>query len=215
MVTGTPVSELALFSPTEDPPGSGRWVLGSVVRGHTSYLGDLIISIAPFFGCTAAMIFTIVVLVPGFTIPPFPCSELSYFNLSSIANAEVFLFTYFGTYFRYLLDFIFTLNWLDFRTYVFIILTLSIAPGIAPSTTDLRQFFSALGILAFFLVPLALFFHLCGIPLISLTQQQMGNYLITLSSYLGMASVICLGGFIVIFLVDFVLSLGKGQGESE
>lgn len=207
MITGTPVAELALFRPTEDPPGSGRWVLGHVVRGSTSYLADLIISISPFFGCTAALIFVIVVCIPGFNLPPFPCDDLSYFKLYTVADVIFFLFTYLSTYFTYLIHFLFYLNWLDIRTYVFIILTFSISPGIAPSSTDLKQFFTALGVIVIILIPFATIFHLFGIPLISLTQDQMGNVLIKISSYLGMATVICLGSLIFFFYVDLVLSI--------
>jgi hypothetical protein len=214
MVTGTPVAELALFSPREEPPGSGRWVLGEVVRGSASYLANMIISIAPFFGCTAAMIFVIVVMIPGFKVPPFPMSDLSYFKLYTIADAFIFLYAYCATYVTYLINFVISLNWLDLRTYIFIMITFTIAPGIAPSSTDLKHFFSALGVVMLFLIPLALIFHLCGVPLISLTRSQMGNMLIVLSSYLGMATIICLGGLILFSFIDFIASFWH-SGEEE
>jgi hypothetical protein len=209
IVSGTPIGEVKLFSPTEDPPGSGRWVLGEVARGSSSYLGNLVISIAPFFGCTAALIFALRVLVPGNVIPPFPYSDLSHLKLYTLGDAVVFLFTYCGTYFSYLINFVVSLNLLDWRTYIFLILTFSIAPGIAPSPSDFKQFWSALGVCILFLIPLAFIFDICGVPIISVTQKQWGNGIIALSSYLGVATMICLGGVLLFFLIDVAKAMAK------
>jgi hypothetical protein len=209
--TGTPVADMKLFSPTEDPPGSGRWVLGEVTRGTGSYLGNLIISIAPFFGCTAALIFALQILIPGNVIPPFPYRDLSHLTLFTLGDAVSFLFIYCGTYISYLVDFILSLNPLDLRTYLFVLLTFTIAPGIAPSPSDFKHFWSALGVCILFLIPLAFIFHLFGVPFISLTQKQWGNTLIEISSYLGMATIICLGGVLLFLLIDFLKALAKEE----
>ncbi len=209
IVAGTSIGEVHLFSPREDPPGSGRWVLGEVVRGKTSYLGEMVISIAPFFGCTAAFILAIKVLLPGSTIPSFPYTDLTYIKLNSFSGAFSFLFTYTITYISYLADFILSLNLLDIRTWLFILFTLSIAPGITPSSTDYQHFFPALAVTMLLLMPVIVIFHLCGFPFISITQKEWGNALIDLSTYIGMATLICLGGVIIFLIADGVKSLAQ------
>jgi len=207
IVAGTSIGEVKLFSPREDPPGSGRWVLGEVMRGRTGYLGEMVISIAPFFGCTAALILAIKILLPGSTIPPFPYADLSYIRIDSIPGAFSFLFTYVTTYITYLVDFTVSLNYLDIRTYLFITLTLSIAPGITPSSTDYQHFFPALAVTMLLLVPVIVIFHLCGFPFVSATQKEWGNALIDLSTYIGMATIICLGGVVIFLIIDGIISL--------
>jgi|GEM_PF-1779787 len=209
IVAGTSIGEVSLFSPREDPPGSGRWVLGQVVRGKTSYLGEMVISFAPFFGCTAALIVAIKVLLPGSTIPSFPYSDLTHIKLTSVSGAFSFLFTYIATYITYLVDFTVSLNLLDLRTYLFILITLSIAPGITPSATDYEHFFSALAVTMLLLLPVTVIFHLCGFPFLSISQKEWGNALIDLSTYIGMATIICLLGVIIFLIADGVKSLAQ------
>jgi hypothetical protein len=206
--TGTPVGEVSLFNPREDPPGSGRWVLGEVVRGNASYLGSMIISIAPFFGCTFLLFLVTTFLVPGFVIPPFPFGDLAHFRLNSIPGAFSFFFSYLGTYYFYLLDFMMTLNWADWRTYVFALVTLSIAPGLSPSSTDFKHFFPALGVTALLLVPVFALFHWCGYPVVSMTQKSAGALFVDISAYLGVSMMITMGGCIVLtlmYLVKFIV----------
>jgi len=132
--TRTGLGEIRLFSPHEEPPGSGRWVLGYVQHETPSALSSVLISLAPLFGCTVCLACLTRWLLPGLEPLSVPSQGLASGDLLRTLGA------YGGAYLDSLGLFLRSLDWLDLRTWLLLYLLLALTPGAAPSGEDMRHF---------------------------------------------------------------------------
>ncbi|MFA5135421.1 MAG: hypothetical protein WC505_06585 [Patescibacteria group bacterium] len=145
LATFTRVRRVRLFYPSGDS-------LGFVEHDRTGNpLKKVVISIAPLFGVTAAMLLLAWALLPDLYHSSLSTVQAAVVDFSSFASFFRFTVQYFSQFWDTVSSLVQAFNWDSWQTYVFIYLMLSLSSHAAPSREDLSHTFSGLlGIAALF-----------------------------------------------------------------
>ncbi len=144
LITFTRVKQVELFKPQRQ---GGKIILGQVSHENTKNpIKKIIISLAPFFGVSATIWFFVWLLLPaGHLLGPINLIQASSSGFSSFGQS---ILGFLNQYRNYFLSLVASLDFKDWRIYLFIYLMLSLGSQAAPSRTDLKHTFNGLVVLS-------------------------------------------------------------------
>jgi hypothetical protein len=133
-----------------------------VIRKRSNVVGNVVSSLAPLLGGVLVLWLTAIYIIPGFEAPAIEPPQLDLEGAADLGTVLRESVDYLGRFVQSAYEGLPDLQWDNWRTYMGFYIAFSIGIAMAPSSTDLKIFLTALPVAAFLIVGLFTLLNLDG-----------------------------------------------------